>query len=79
MANKIIIKNGSGAPANGKLDTAELGFDKTNKALYVGNNGTSVLLVKAGQVILTNGNYGTVDPNTAGIAGVEGQLYFVML
>lgn len=77
MANKIIIKNGSGAPP--ELSTAELGFDKTNKALYVGNSGTNVLLAKAGYVILTNNNYGTEDPNTAGITGIEGQLYFVML
>lgn len=37
MANKIQIKRGSGAPASGILDVGELGWDTTNKRLYVGN------------------------------------------
>lgn len=42
MSNKILIKSGNGAPANGVLDTAELGFDKTNNKLYIGNNGSII-------------------------------------
>ena len=79
MSNKIIIKNGSGKPEDGELATSELGFDKTNDALYVGNNNKTILLAKSGQVILSSDNYGTVDPNTAGVFGVEGQMYFVIL
>lgn len=37
MVNKIQIKRGSGAPAVGALDVGELGWDKINKKLYVGN------------------------------------------
>lgn len=37
MANKIQIRRGSGAPAMGVLDVGELGWDITNKKLYVGN------------------------------------------
>ena len=37
MAQKIQIKQGSGAPAKGVLDVGELGWDITNKKLYVGN------------------------------------------
>lgn len=44
MSNKIIIKNGNGIPSNGTLDTAELGFDKANKKIYVGLDGTNILL-----------------------------------
>jgi hypothetical protein len=44
MANKIIVKNGEGVPPSGALDTAELGFDKTNKKIYVGLEGTNVLV-----------------------------------
>lgn len=44
MANKIIVKNGEGVPPSGTLDTAELGFDKTNKKFYAGLEGTNILL-----------------------------------
>ena len=37
MENKIIIKNGAGAPNNQVLDEAELGYDRTGKKLYSGN------------------------------------------
>ena len=37
MAQKIQIKQGSGAPAKGVLDVGELGWDITNKKLYIGN------------------------------------------
>lgn len=36
MSNKIIIKNGTGAPGT-ILETAELGYDKIGKKLYSGN------------------------------------------
>jgi hypothetical protein len=37
MENKIIIKNGAGAPNNQVLEEAELGYDRTGKKLYGGN------------------------------------------
>ena len=37
MANKIQIRRGSGTPTTGVLDIGELGWDATNKKLYVGN------------------------------------------
>lgn len=37
MAFKIKTKTGTSAPASGVLDVGELGFDTTNKKLYVGN------------------------------------------
>ena len=37
MTNKIQIKRGSETPATGILDVGELGWDSTNKKLYVGN------------------------------------------
>lgn len=37
MSNTIQIKTGSGKPANGKLIAGELGYDKTNGYLYIGN------------------------------------------
>jgi hypothetical protein len=40
MSNKIIIKNGSGAPGT-ILETAELGYDKTGKRLYSGNGAST--------------------------------------
>jgi hypothetical protein len=59
MANKIIIKNGSGAPGAGTLQSSELGFDKENKKLYIGLEGEDVapLLVNPPEV--------TVDLNGA--------------
>lgn len=59
MANKIIIKNGDGAPGADTLQSSELGFDKENKKLYIGLEGenTSPLLVNPPEV--------TVDLNGA--------------
>lgn len=37
MANKIIIKNGAGAPPANALSVAELGFDTANKKVYIGH------------------------------------------
>lgn len=44
MSNKIIIKSGNGAPGNGVLSLAELGFDITNKKVYIGHSDGNVLL-----------------------------------
>lgn len=53
MSNKIIIKNGSGAPNNGALSLAELGFDITNKKVYIGHPDGNVLL-NPNQIKLTD-------------------------
>lgn len=36
MGNTILIKHGAGAPTSEQLQPYELGFDKTNKKLYIG-------------------------------------------
>ena len=70
MANKIIIKNGSGAPPSGSLAVAELGFDKTNKKVYIGHSdgpievGTSDLTVDLSGS--ANGTANTVNADTLG-------------
>lgn len=35
MSNTIILKNGEGSPPS--LETAELGFDRANEVLYIGD------------------------------------------
>lgn len=40
MSNIIKIKRGAGKPANGVLKAGELGFDTTNKDLYIGTGDT---------------------------------------
>lgn len=45
MSNKIILKHGAGAPADGVLDEAELGFDTTEKKLYIGYSDNNVLKI----------------------------------
>lgn len=40
MSNIIKIKRGAGKPANGVLKAGELGFDTTNKNLYIGTDDT---------------------------------------
>ena len=40
MSNIIKIKRGEGIPANGVLKAGELGFDTTNKDLYIGTDDT---------------------------------------
>ena len=52
MANKIIIKNGAGAPANDVLDIAELGFDTQNKRLYIGDSESTNLLLNPPEVTI---------------------------
>lgn len=47
MANIIQIKRGAGAPGSGVLAEGELGFDKTNEAIYIGKDGTSNIKVGA--------------------------------
>ena len=40
MSNRIKIKRGPGIPANGTLRAGELGFDTTNRELYIGTDDT---------------------------------------
>lgn len=40
MSNTIKIKRGASAPSTANLQSYELGFDTTNKILYINNNGT---------------------------------------
>lgn len=63
--NKIQIKRGSGAPGPGVLDVGELGWDTTNKKLYVGNKSSS----STTESILINGSVGVET-----IEGKAGQL-----
>lgn len=78
MANKIIIKNGAGAPPNDALAVAELGFDKTNDKLYVGKGASAPICVnpissvnaKTGEVSLTATDVGAV-PTTRTVNGKE--------
>lgn len=41
MSNIIKIKRGAGKPASGALKEGELGFDTTNKDLYIGSDDTN--------------------------------------
>ena len=41
MSNIIKIKRGAGKPADGVLKEGELGFDTTNKNLYIGSGNTN--------------------------------------
>lgn len=45
MSNKIILKHGAGAPADGVLDEAELGFDTLGHNLYIGYSDDGALKV----------------------------------
>lgn len=45
MANTIQIKRGAGAPGPGVLLDGELGFDRTNKQLYIGNGTEPISLI----------------------------------
>lgn len=42
------------------------------------NQTFQILTTKGGTLVASEGNYGTVNPNTAGIDGTTGQLYFVI-
>lgn len=71
MANKIIIKNGAGAPANDVLDIAELGFDTQNKRLYIGDSESTNLLLNPPEVTIdfNNANQGTASGLNADTLG----------
>ena len=70
MANKIQIRRGSSAPSYGALDVGELGWDKTNKILYVGN-GTNAYATK----IANGGPIGaTGSQGTTGLKGATGSM-----
>lgn len=45
MANTIQIKRGNSAPPTGTLLDGELGFDKTNDQLYIGNGAEQISLI----------------------------------
>ena len=70
MANKIIIKNGAGAPPADALSVAELGFDTANKKVYIGHAdgpveiGTPDLTVDLSGS--ANGTANTVNADTLG-------------
>lgn len=68
MINKIQIKRGAGAPSPGILDIGEIGWDTTNKKLYVGN-GTSANATP----LYNNGPTGSKGPTgPTGYAGATG-------
>lgn len=71
MANKIIIKNGAGAPGNGVLSTAELGFDTQNKRLYIGDSESTNLLLNPPEVTvdLEGANEGSANGINADTLG----------
>lgn len=45
MANIFTVKHGNGQPANGILIPFELGFDQTNKKLYIGDANRNTILI----------------------------------
>lgn len=55
MSNVIQIKTGSGKPGNGKLLIGELGYDKTNGYLYIGNASNQTAGIKVDYA--ANANY----------------------
>lgn len=71
MANKIIIKNGAGAPGNGVLSTAELGFDTQNKLLYIGDSETTSMVLNPPEVTvdLEGANEGSANGINADTLG----------
>ena len=74
MPNKILIKQGSGAPAKGVLDVGELGWDITNKKLYIGN-GTGVdstLIANSGPTGATGARGYQGATGTSGDRGLTG-------
>lgn len=67
MANKIQIKRGVGAPANGKLGNGELGWDTLNKKLYVGTGDSTSIKIEG------RGPIGATGPKGAtGLTGATG-------
>ena len=71
MANKIIIKNGAGAPGNGVLSTAELGFDTQNKLLYIGDSENTSMVLNPPEVTvdLEGANQGSANGINADTLG----------
>ena len=75
MSNTIQIKRGSGKPSNGVLLDGELGYDKTNGFLYIGNNnviadikvGEATKAEKALKIVNSLGNPLTVGSTTTPI------------
>lgn len=74
MANKIQIKRGSGAPASGVLDVGELGWDTTNKRLYVGNGSgqAATWISNTGATGATGATGSGGSQGTTGSAGTSG-------
>ena len=63
MANKIIIKNGAGAPPKDALAVAELGFDTQNKKLYIGDTLETNLLINPLSINLEGTNGEITNPS----------------
>lgn len=59
MSNKIIIKNGAGAPPANMLSVAEFGFDTTNKKVYIGDTDGPIEVGIKGVAIDLQGATGT--------------------
>ena len=74
MSNKIQIKRGAGAPASGLLDVGELGWDTTNKKLYVGNgsNSNATVIHNGGPVGATGKIGATGYKGSTGATGTNG-------
>ena len=77
MANKIIIKNGAGAPPSDALDTAELGFDTTNKKVYIGHTDGPIEMGPPDLKIDINGSIGGTSNiiNADALGGVSADKY----
>lgn len=77
MANKIIIKNGAGAPPSDALDVAELGFDTTNKKVYIGHADGPIEMGPPDLKIDINGSIGGVSNiiNADALGGVSADKY----
>ena len=73
MANKILIKRGTTAPAAGKLSNGEPGWDSTNKKLYIGDSsGSSVLIANSGPTGTTGAKGATGTTGVTGATGATG-------
>lgn len=62
----------------GTLAIANGGTGATTAETALSNLGAAPVDHSHNTLLLGSGNYGTVDPNIAGIKGVEGQVYFVI-
>ena len=77
---RILVADSAGivyykTPANIR---SEIGALSTSGGTIRGNLTITGKLTANGTIIVNNKSYGTTDPNTAGIAGTLGQLYFVI-